>query len=240
MLRILLPIFSLLLLGLVAFAGHAALQACTLNAPFLARWLPQNCRGEAEQAALLRLSALRAEHATLLRDIREKENELGKIQCVADHPEPPPIVLPAPTPEPPPPPPRDETTIDEDAWRNRDLAVLDGCWELETNMRVTNIQTGKVSHYTEWTMCFDANGAGTQNMSATNGATCNGTVSGRFLDDGQLRIDEPGDLPCSDGMDILRRVGTCTLSGDGTARCNLYQPERGGRDTVRLRRATRN
>lgn len=222
------------LLVIVGASGYAALAACRVEFPLLDRWLAQSCRSEAETAALARLDRLRSRNLALLRDIRRTENELAARQCEA--------VPPTPAPEPAAPP--DSAGIDPGIWNRGDIRVLDGCWELDSDFRTRDIQTGRITHYTQWEMCFDREGRGRETMTATNGTTCRGAVSGRFLDRGatgslqRLEVREPGNLRCSDGSYIHQRIITCELAGDGSASCVNFQPETGGRGEVRLRRRT--
>ncbi|PTW44316.1 hypothetical protein [Rhodovulum kholense] len=229
------------LLAIVGAAGYAALAACRVELAVLDRWLPQSCPSDADIAAAARLDALRDRNLALTRDIRRAENELAALQCEAASPAPPPAPLPEPEPAPAP----DSAGIDPGSWSRGDIRVLDGCWELDSDFRTRDIQTGRITHYTQWEMCFDRQGNGRETMTATNGTTCQGAVSGQFLDlsgaaggDQRLEVREPGNLRCSDGGYIHQRIITCELAGDGSASCVNFQPETGGRGEVRLRRRT--
>ncbi|MGC9420560.1 MAG: hypothetical protein ACP5EN_16475 [Rhodovulum sp.] len=229
------------LLGFVGAAAYAALAACRIDLPVLSGLVQGHCRSDAALDNDRQLALLRASNAALLREIREVENEIAKLQCEAVYEAPPP-------PEPPVPPvvENEAPVINEEAWKSGDLRVLDGCWELDSDFQTRNIQTGRITHYTRWEMCFDRNGNGRETMTATDGTTCKGAVFGKFLDvagpRGQQRLEvrEPGNLQCSNGSYIHQRIITCELVGDGTALCSNFQPETGGRGEVRLRRRAGN
>lgn len=215
--------------ALALWSAASLLPACGASgriAGTWSNWCPVNKR----QALEGRLAALTASNSDLERVILQRERELALLQC---EPEVPPVTPPASSvPEPPP-------QIDSEAWDDRRIDLLDGCWELESRFVTTNRQTGEESRYSEWTMCFDASGLGHEEMRADNGNSCSGPVEGRFDDAGNLVIEEPGNLPCSDGGFIYRLRSTCRLQDDGTASCVVRQPELGGSTTVDFRRSTR-
>lgn len=179
----------------------------------------------------LRLAALDDLNAALGREVAALERELGAVQCTAVYP-------PAATPPEPPRTAAVPPTIDRDAWARRDLGVLQGCWQLDSNYSTRNQRTGVITDYTEWRMCFDGAGAGRAEMLGTNGITCTGPVTGRFAGDGSLEVAEAGNLQCSDQTFIYRRDLACSLSGNGAASCQVTQPAVGTTSTVRLRRST--
>lgn len=219
--------------GLVALAGGAAylaLRSCAVHVPGVPGWVGRSCSDPAAREMAGRLDELRRARETLLADIRIAERRLAQMRCEAEIPPPPapePAAEPAPT----------APEIDTDAWRGRDLGMLDGCWELDSDYRVRNSQTGKVTEYREWSMCFDAAGRGRTAMRASDGTTCQGTVSGRFDGGGRLVLEEPDDPECSDRTAILRRIITCSLTPDGAAACDSHQPSADLTAPVRLRRS---
>ncbi len=237
MLRVGIILMALGLAGITGIAAYATIQACGVRAGWIDYWFPRLCQSQQEIAAARRLVDLRETNDALLREIRALEKELAGRQCEARFAPP---VAPQPLPQPAPQPAPQPTLapgIDEDAWRRGDLASLAGCWSLDSNYQARNRQTGVEVTYTQWDMCFDSNGNGTEKMSATNGTTCEGPISGRFAADGRLELREPGNLICSDNTYIYRRDLRCALSGEGDAQCDQRQPEINQQATVRLRRS---
>ncbi|MEM9318459.1 MAG: hypothetical protein AAGA70_05580 [Pseudomonadota bacterium] len=207
----------------------ALLVACGLGAFAQVSWL-NFCRSPAALAAEEAQAAILQSNAQLIREIAALEAELATQQCTAVYPPPeiPTFDLPPPQPE-----------IDERAWNDRDIAVLEGCWALDSNYRIRNNQTGIVTEFNEWTMCFTQDGGGREEMRSSDGAvTCAGPVTGSFNAGGGLVVAEPGNLQCSDDTFIYRRNLTCNLDGQGAANCVVVQPEVDTRDEVRLQRAT--
>jgi hypothetical protein len=225
---------ALAVAGAVASAAAALLPACGVGIPGLNR-----CPDPALDATLDRTAALDARNAEVLRAVLALERELAAIQCTAVYPPPP-----APVPAPPvaalpalPPAPAPAPAIDPNAWAQRDLRLLEGCWDLDSDYAVRNIQTGQITNYTEWTICFDAAGIGQAAMLATNGMTCEGPIRGAFATDGRLAVTEGANLQCSDDTFIYRRELACALAPDGGASCDVSQREVGSTTTVRLRRS---
>lgn len=217
--------------GLVLVSGGAAallLPACGIGLPGA-----DFCVSDGDAAAERALAETRADIAALTREIAALEGEVSRVQCAAVHPEPEPLPPVVAAPQPP-------EGIDSDAWLRRELAAMEGCWELDSVYRAQDIRTGVVTTYDVWRICFDADGAGAAEMRATTGATCGGAITGAFDSAGALSIVEAAGLECSDGSFIYRRDLTCGLDGTGGAACTVEQPEVGRSSTVALRRATEN
>lgn len=242
-------ILAVALVTSVAMSGALLLQGCGLRLPFLSDAI-SICDDGSAQVVDTRLAALEDERTALLRDIARIERALATTQCEAVLPDPVPEqaeVIPLPDPEPAPPPepearpdlPSAPDGLDRESFENRDIAVLEGCWDLDSNYRSRNINTGEITDYNRWHMCFDSTGRGTQTMQGTDGSTCQGPVDGRFDEAGRLVIDDGAALPCSDGSTFFRRVTTCQLDDTGRANCVSEQPfdNRGGSSDVGLRRA---
>lgn len=127
--------------------------------------------------------------------------------------------------------------IDTEAWENRDVSLLDGCWELDSDLSFLNRVTGEIRAAQTWKMCFDGAGNGTQNLSLDGGGVCTSDqVSAAFDDAGNLVVQDNSDIQCSDSTYIYERIITCQLADDGTASCVSRQPETGSRSSLSLRR----
>lgn len=124
--------------------------------------------------------------------------------------------------------------IDQERWEQRDVGLLEGCWRLHSDYRVTHRDTGESVTVPYWRACFDAQGRGTQNIRMSDGTTCEGSVRAEFRENGKLRLRDAGDTPCSGGRRLLRRDGDCDLDGAGGANCELR--DRYGSTSVQLRR----
>ncbi len=157
---------------------------------------------------------------------------------IAEAPPPPPIQppmprerpTPPPEPEPPPTPlqqpeapPARQPDIPRQAWENRDVGFLDGCWTLISPQTVQDIGSGFRQGIRDWRICFDRSGAGRQSMTIADGDSCSGGVQARFLPDGRLSLIGTGDMPCRRGR-IPRIVQECQRRSDGTAHCIGSQP----------------
>ncbi len=207
-----------LVVAAVAASAYLLLPACGVNIGGARGFF---CPAPEAAAAERRLDALRAENATLMASVAALEGELAGRQCTVAQP------APAAPPE-----------IDGEAWAEGDVGLLEGCWRLDSAYSTRDEVTGVVTRYTDWRLCFDGEGLGNEIMRATDGTTCEGAVGARF-DGERLVIEEGGNLTCSNGTFIYKRVATCELGTDGAAQCGVAQPDVGSSDTVRLMRAER-
>ncbi|MFC3117668.1 hypothetical protein [Jhaorihella thermophila] len=129
--------------------------------------------------------------------------------------------------------------LDPEAFDKEDISVMEGCWLLSSDYAARDIDTGAITRFNYWRICFDRNGRGTEEMRATNGISWKGRISGRMPGNGRLTMREPGNLRCGNGMYVFRRDITCSLDAKGLAQCDTYQPETNGRGSATLRRARR-
>lgn len=137
----------------------------------------------------------------------------------------------------PPPEPPVETPPEEEPEAPRDLADLEGCWSLESELEF-RLGDGDTQPFPEWNVCFEegSDGAGTQVMRSDDGMLCEGPIQGAFNADGALVMTEEGDLVCNDGTEIFQRVTTCSVDDRGLAVCESVQPRTGGRGSFNLKR----
>ncbi|WP_299628903.1 hypothetical protein [uncultured Tateyamaria sp.] len=205
---------ALALMGLVGISAYLILQACAL--PILQDRV-SSCRTPQaiSTAETLQVSTLR--NTDLQRRIFELERELAALQCVKAPPDP-------------------NAPLTPEGWDNRDLAMLYGCWDLDSTYRTRDVDTGTIRTYADWQMCFDLEGNGTQTMRADDGTLCEGTVRGAFQGEG-LSLIEPGNLACDDGGYIHQRQISCVPAPQGRATCDTLQPETSGKAQVGFARA---
>ncbi len=169
-----------------------------------------------------RRHALEAEIAAL--QTRVAALPLCEVPRAEPQPEPQPeVVTPAPD-------------IPRDRWEERDLGVLEGCWNLDSDYAVQDIHTRVITPVEAWQMCFDGNGRGRQTLRFRGGATCSGSLSSAFNAAGDLEIDDIANVQCSNGSAIFRRISTCSLNRAGRADCQSRTVERPGRATFTMRR----
>lgn len=219
--RLTIGLLALALVLVVAGAAALVLQSCGLRLPFSDRVIltcpPAETRAEADARRVA------GQARTLETRIAALEQQLAGLECTA---------------LPPPPPDDTPSGLAPDAFRDNDISIMEGCWELQSEYNVRHIRTGEITSFRDWRICFDAAGNGREEMRATNGVSCEGQLSGR-IGSGQLSMAEPGNLICSNGFEIFRRDITCSLDAQGVANCSTYQPEIDGRGTATLRRAGR-
>lgn len=253
-------LFSLLLMAVIGVSASLILASCALNLP-----LGIGVLGQCGPTAAISASASQEDLdriAILTSDIGALERQIAGLQCTAtppalptkpdavEAPEPPllavepapepvaepeakPVAEPEPEANPPAPPAEDLTQ--EDFGRG-DIAVLKGCWELDSAYQIEDEQSGQITVFNRWSLCFDESGQGVERMRATTGETCVGPVTGKFIG-GRLSITEPANLPCSNGIEIFQRNLDCNLDAQGRANCAVRQPQVDSTATARLRRA---
>ena len=216
-----------LIVAFVAWSAAALVPACGVGGRVAGTWIdwcPFNKVAEADD----KLAALHNQNRALKDSILRHERELALLNCAPESQQRDSSAELTPQPE----------AIDREDWEDRRIGLLEGCWELDSLFETTD-QTGATTRYNQWTMCFDADGAGHEEMRADNGASCSGFVQGFFDSDGTLIIEEPDNLPCSDGGYIYRLVSNCKLNEHGTANCTVTQPEVGSSGNVEFRRSAR-
>ncbi len=162
---------------------------------------------------------------------RALEAEIGRLQLALSGAPPcrPPAhaeVVPAPPPPAPAPaPPPKPEAIPEDAWKQRDISFLKGCWNLDSHYQTKDAETGRIREVKDWQVCFDAAGQGRQTLTFDDGSSCTGPMLGKFDDQDQLLLQDTGNLPCEGGFYIYRRQITCDRVDPAHAQCNSFQPE---------------
>ena len=130
-----------------------------------------------------------------------------------------------------------EPEIDVEAWEDRDVTLLEGCWMLDSDYQLADRDTGAISEVVAWEMCFDSAGNGSQTLVFDDGTQCRSSqVTAAFADDGNLVMSDNTDVSCEENWLIYERTMTCVLDAAGTASCVSSQEETGSRTPVRLHR----
>lgn len=234
--RVVITLLAGLLVAATLVSGWLLLRSCGLRLPFTTAVL-SFCEPEAMAATRADLARTDGDTRYLSAQIAALESRLARLDCRADPPPPPP---PPPPPEPVRPPvPQTPSGLEPDAFDEDDISVMKGCWLLSSDYAVREINTGQITRFRYWRICFDENGNGTEVMRSTNGVVCEGRLTGRMPGNGRLTMREPGNLQCDNQSSIFRRDITCRLDARGRAQCDTYQPETNGRSAATLRRAGR-
>jgi hypothetical protein len=110
--------------------------------------------------------------------------------------------------------------IPEEKWDERDVSFLEGCWTLDASLAFRREGTEIVDRTTGWSMCFGADGRGTQKVSYSGGEECEVPIESRFLPDGQLEIDDAGPVDCSGPFTMYPQTRTCARVDAQEAICD--------------------
>jgi len=149
---------------------------------------------------------------TLLATLTE---EVGRAQLLCPVAALPQAPAPAPRPSPAAPPRAD---LPQDRWDRRDLAMLEGCWNLYTAITVFNENGTQASKIRSWRQCFDGHGTGRQTIALEDGRQCEGALAASFGQDAVLRVTEP--TACHGTLHLSRNERLCRRLGDDEAECN--------------------
>ena len=132
------------------------------------------------------------------------------------------------------PPEPDPDSLDAEKWEEKDISVLEGCWDLSSDYRLRDRNTGERVSVESWEMCFDSTGNGGQQIVMSDGAECTADTLASFLEDGRLQISDLDNVQCTGGFYIYRRIMRCELESNGEAACISQQPETGSRSELRI------
>ena len=100
-------------------------------------------------------------------------------------------------------------------WQQRDLTFLAGCWHRLSNMKTTEIGSGRVLGVQSWLFCFGPDGSGSQHLVWTDGLACFGPVRSRFkADDLLIRADQ-----CAGSRIFVASDFRCRRMGPSAADC---------------------
>lgn len=131
--------------------------------------------------------------------------------------------VPQPKPEPKPQPSK-KADLPQDSWNKKDKTMLNGCWHLTTHLELYEQRLFGSSHQpvTNWTLCFNPNGAGRQVLTRRDGGTCTGPLNAQFQGS-QLVLNQPTD--CQGAFHLIPGRNVCTRINDKKARCTYIDAE---------------
>lgn len=216
--------------GALAALALLALAAGLLT-PVAGAWLtekPASCGVVPGQLDAMRKEAalenrgaeLRTLLATLTEDLGRKQL-LCPIAVVpaAPAPFPRPAAVPIPLPR---------ADLPQERWERRDLGMLEGCWNLDSTVTVTNEARTQSSKLQSWRMCFDGAGAGQQTMVTEDGRRCEGPLAASFDGASTLLVTEPA--RCRGSLSMNRSTRSCQRVSDSEAVCEgrLVEGNRSG------------
>ena len=138
--------------------------------------------------------------------------------------------------------------IDTTLWAQGNLEVLNGCWNLDWDYKMRELETNEVVGVKSWDVCFKSGKEiGEQNLLFEDGESCiEQPIKGEFEggnDKTKLFLDDTKDLSCELGALVFHRRMKCELmKGADYAVCAVSTKQRDGSwsnfrpDAVRLSR----
>ena len=124
--------------------------------------------------------------------------------------------------------------IDTSLWEQGDLAVLEGCWKLDWDYEMLNVDTNELVGVTSWDVCFTSGSKiGSQTLLFEDGENCvEQPIMGEFKSiNGQskLHLDDTKDVKCKSGAVVFQRRMECELMQNGDhAMCSTSSLGRDG------------
>ena len=123
--------------------------------------------------------------------------------------------------------------IDTSLWEQGDLAVLNGCWKLDWDYEMLNVDTNEFVGVTSWDVCFTSGSKmGSQTLLFENGENCvEQPIMGEFKSiNGQskLHLDDTKDVECKSAVVFQRRMECELMQNGGYAMCSNSSLQRDG------------
>ena len=166
---------------------------------------------------------------TLLASLTEEVGRrqlLCPLPTVASPTVPVPVPVPVPAQVPPPPPPAPRADLPQERWDRGDLTMLEGCWNLTSDITVSSADGLHSTKVRTWQMCFDGHGSGQQTMALEDGRRCAGALLAAFDRGDVLRVTEPQNCNGAE-LHMNRSQRLCRRSSDTEAVCQGTTTEGG-------------
>ena len=214
------------LAGIVGISAVMILGACGVLSPVFA-WRIATCPVHAAREPNTRLEAVLGRQASLEEQVAGLERQLARLGCLPFVQRDSAFLEPVE--------PNNQGGMNPGQWEEQDVRMLEGCWDLDSEYQIRDVESGEISDVASWSMCFDASGVGNQTFRFDNGTICQSGTTARFNSAGQLEISDDSDVSCSDRSYIYRQVAKCDLEPAGTASCEGISPETGDTTYYRIR-----
>jgi hypothetical protein len=207
------PVYAASLLGLAALGLFAGLLLPPLLGLFLP--MPNACQAAPGQLALLLEQSRQAARGDALRqDLAALAEDHGNraLQCAIPR-----VEAAAPTP-------RQHAALPQDRWDRHDLSLLDGCWDLDTELSIIEHPSGRIRRIRTLQLCFDSHGHGHQRVTSVDGERCENNETATFQGDNSLRLTDDERCPFPHAP-LGRGQWTCERQNDNGATCTLRDLE---------------
>jgi len=124
--------------------------------------------------------------------------------------------------------------INTSLWKQGDLEALNGCWKLDWDYKMRDLDTNEIVGVTSWNVCFNSRSEfGIQTLLFENGQNCvDQPIKGEFRNinkQSKLYLDDTKDVECNSGAVVLQRRMECELMQSGDyAMCSTSSMQRDG------------
>ena len=124
--------------------------------------------------------------------------------------------------------------IDEPLWKQGKIEALSGCWILDWDYEMREVDTGNIVGVRDWRVCFDrGKRMGRQTLEFDDNINClDQPITGEFITEAAkviLLLDDTTDVSCEQGRYIYQRKLSCKLASDAShAMCSSKQRARDG------------
>ena len=128
----------------------------------------------------------------------------------------------------------DSSKIDKSLWKQGDLEVLNGCWELDWDYKMRNIERDEIVGVSSWNVCFvSGSRIGLQTLLFEDGENCvEQPIKGEFKNINglsKLYLDDTKNVECKSGAVVFQRRMECELMQNGDyAMCSISSLQRDG------------
>jgi hypothetical protein len=111
--------------------------------------------------------------------------------------------------------------IDEPLWKQGKIEALSGCWILDWDYKMREVETGNIIGVRDWRVCFDqGQRMGQQTLVFDDNINCvDQPITGEFITEADkvtLLLDDTKDVSCEHGRYVYQRKLYCKLASDAS------------------------